>query len=905
MKYLIALLSILTMFNCKIEVDPNITINVIISGEEYIGSQNPTFALPTNTKDEENFFDDLDIEENTHFEFKMTGTKANTYNVKCRLWKNQLNHIIIFCGLNEEFKVDEEFSFKETINILYNTKNVEIKLDIESLKLIRIEGNLPFIYSKSQEFNATDDLDTIELNFKVNSYNGETLFVIVGKTGILQLENCQTESNNLKCNITIIPNLDAFAKDENELDVLYINDFIGSVYFNYVGPIKISYQSDYKENINFKIEKLINNEVDYSSFFSFETNITDIQQIKTAIFTLRLSNGDQLDCFFIKHDELKPLYLSCYAGFTGDYKIDEIEGFIVDNIHWNYNFTFESQIINETIHSYEPISAYIIHSYPEILDFTEEESLVLYFFTTKANLINHIKLNEDGEDLECQDIEDIKKCIVTRNHFKDKKNGYYLIHYKNNANKYITVYDTFGIDVVVPYIIIQANVNFECNVGSKNGIFVFHTNTNDKRNFFDDSDIEEKTHFDLQIKGQNNNIYNIYCRLWRDYQNTIAIICDLTEEFKEDEIFSIHDYIFFTYNSKNVEINFDINYMKLNRIEGKLLFLYSKSQEFNITEENNKIELNFKIGLYNNETLFLKINQNGILELEKCQRESNNLKCEISKKKLDVYAKDENFLSVFHIHNFLGSFDFGNVGPILINYVNLNKEIIPFKIERLIDSEVDSNTYANFETNITEIDKIKTPTFTLYLPEKEKLTCFFIKHDKLKPLYLSCLVDFTIDFKIENITEFTKDDLHYKYNFTFGNQTIDITIHGSEPSSAYIIHSNPEILDFTSKDIIDIYIFTTTANNINNLRFYEDGEDLECQDIVDIKKCNITKNYFKNKKNGYYPIYHKNNAKKYIALYDTFGVDVILPGEPNPTDSYFIKINKYSFYLFVFLCLLF
>ena len=72
--------------------------------------------------------------------------------------------------------------------------------------------------------------------------------------------------------------------------------------------------------------------------------------------------------------------------------------------------------------------------------------------------------------------------------------------------------------------------------------------------------------------------------------------------------------------------------MKLNRIEGKLLFLYSKSQEFNITEENNKIELNFKIGLYNNETLFLKINQNGILELEKCQRESNNLKCNPSQK---------------------------------------------------------------------------------------------------------------------------------------------------------------------------------------------------------------------------------------------------------------------------------
>ena len=275
-------------------------------------------------------------------------------------------------------------------------------------------------------------------------------------------------------------------------------------------------------------------------------------------------------------------------GFTGDYKIEQIEGFIENKIHWNYNFIFKTQIINETIHSYEPASANIIHSYPEILDFTKEESLVIYFFTTKANRFNHIKINKDGEDLECQDIEDIKKCIVTRNHFKDKKNGYYFIHYKNNANKYIPIYDSFGIDIVVPYIIIQANVNFECNVGSKNGIFVFHTSTNDKRDFFDDSDIEEKTHFDLQIKSENNNIYNIYCRLWRDWQNTIAIICDLKKELKEDEIFSIRDFIFFNYNSKNVEINFDINYMKLKRIEGKLFFYILNLKNLILQKEKPK-----------------------------------------------------------------------------------------------------------------------------------------------------------------------------------------------------------------------------------------------------------------------------------------------------------------------------
>ena len=46
-------------------------------------------------------------------------------------------------------------------------------------------------------------------------------------------------------------------------------------------------------------------------------------------------------------------------------------------------------------------------------------------------------------------------------------------------------------------ITIDANLASSLNIGSINGIIPFLTNTKDNEGFFDDSDIEANTHFDL------------------------------------------------------------------------------------------------------------------------------------------------------------------------------------------------------------------------------------------------------------------------------------------------------------------------------------------------------------------------------------------------------------------------
>ena len=45
-------------------------------------------------------------------------------------------------------------------------------------------------------------------------------------------------------------------------------------------------------------------------------------------------DGEKTECFFIKHDKLAPLYLSCSIGFIGDYTIERIEGFTENLIHY-------------------------------------------------------------------------------------------------------------------------------------------------------------------------------------------------------------------------------------------------------------------------------------------------------------------------------------------------------------------------------------------------------------------------------------------------------------------------------------------------------------------------------------------------------------------------------------------
>ena len=461
MEYLIIFLSIFTLFNCKIEDShlikkgynllsekQNIVIYVNSGTNVKVGTINGTFPFQSTTLDKEGFFDDSDIEANTYFDLQITSKKQHDYDLGCRLWKDSINYIAVFCNMKEPIIEDEEFEIYKTKYIKYNSKDVQIKFNYYSFKLYKIEGTLPFIYSKSQNYTIEENTKKIKMNFKLGAYNNEQLFLRKSDSITIIPIDCKKESNDLECEINK-KDLDTFSKNEDVFWPIYLVTSGVFEYFDFVGSLKFNYQYIInKVNVYFEIESLINANIEPGSFIYFETNVTHLDKFKTSFFSLKIAEGLETKCLFINHDKLNKLYLSCNIEVIGTYHIGKIEGLEVNDIHNKYNFIFGTQIINKDITITTTRSAYVIYSYPETLDFTSKDSLSLYIFTSGAEYINNIRLNENGEDLYCTDIEAIKKCIVKKDHFIDKENRYYLIHHKNNEGKYVANYEDFGVNVI-------------------------------------------------------------------------------------------------------------------------------------------------------------------------------------------------------------------------------------------------------------------------------------------------------------------------------------------------------------------------------------------------------------------------------------------------------------------------
>ena len=450
MKYILIFFCIFALLNCKIEDTDEITIQVSPTFSYiYIGSQEGNFGLAANTKDQNDFFNSEDIETKTQFNFNITSSENNfnIYPLTCRLWKDEQKELAVLCILKTELKQDDTFVIEDTIKFEYNSKTVIIVFNIQNLELRRVEGKIPLLYSSKKDIAITNQ-KTINLEFKIGSYNEEPLFITTDNT-FVHLENCKKgQSNILKCELPR-DNLDIIANKENSYKVKYIHEKLGYFSLHLVKPINISYQND-KEDINFKLVKLTNNKIECESYITFETNVINMDKIKTNTFHLDLPENIYSFCHFIKHDKSTPLYMSCFYGNTRpNYTIGIIEGFNQSNLHHKYNFIFETQNFTETIYNIKSQLGkfYIKNTYPETLDFTEKDSYKIFIYTD----LDNIKLNENGEYLDCKKGDTLRICTVPKSYFKDKKNGYYLLqHQVKQGDNIINIInnEAFGVKVI-------------------------------------------------------------------------------------------------------------------------------------------------------------------------------------------------------------------------------------------------------------------------------------------------------------------------------------------------------------------------------------------------------------------------------------------------------------------------
>ena len=456
-------INILIIRNSKTEDEIEIILTTV-SGkkDEKIGRKNGIIPFYLQGKD---VFNESDIEEKTIFNMTINGTKTgNIYPLKCRLWKQiygSVSSIFLFCELMENLKCDETIIINKNslyISFNYSIYKITIKFEKSEINLKLINGEKPFIYSSYQKINITENQEKIKLEFNFISYNNELLYLKGAYTEtqdkILYLDSCKVESKKIKCEIQKDKLVSLMHLKSECFYLCYVNEIEGfTVIRTYIGEINFIIPPFPKEDIYLSIVNLFDNKSDRYYYFTYETNLTNFTSIRTNDF-----QKNNIDCYFIKHDNSTPLYLLCRAldKASSNFIFDDYR-FELNNIHYRYNFIVAAGTNKKEI-IFSQIEKYIVlyHIYPEIINFNLTNSTNILFIGRGVNRMNNIKFNLKGNDLQCIDLFDngnfyhIKKCEITKSHFKKVNSGYYIPYHKNSFNEFNTNYETRGIYVIKP-----------------------------------------------------------------------------------------------------------------------------------------------------------------------------------------------------------------------------------------------------------------------------------------------------------------------------------------------------------------------------------------------------------------------------------------------------------------------
>ena len=482
----------------------------------------------------------------------------------------------------------------------------------------------------------------------------------------------------------------------------------------------------------------------------------------------------------------------------------------------------------------------------------------------------------------------MKLCYVPLSHFEGQKiganNTYNTLHLNHKENLSI-YYESPPIKVNIPYQIIRINIKYNSDhiyVGDK-GILYFTTEYNDKQNnIFDESDIEEKTKFNISITSNNKYYSDIKCHFWKNTEGVINIFCKLNENFDLGNQKIIIQNGEFFYNNYKIKISSSESH-NVRQFEQPAPFFYAKSQTINVVEETDTYYLKFNIGLYHHEKLVISGENYGFLLLDKCSEEKKELICEINKSDTEeIYML--NLLAYYPYYN--GIFlRFPMIDKFEVNYT-IPKIDLNITNLKLMDDNVDKNN--NFiyevETDISNASKVMTYLFNLNFTNEDgdivNGECFF-KKDKEEPLYLLCKSnrgESPISL-LEIKNEIVLDNIHVKYNFNIKPLKNDnkVYMEGEGASGMIILQKT---LDFYNNDEINIDLIFDIPFTGNIKLNLDAKEELVCENVhALISRCKVPKSHFENKQSGNYYIYYLNHKKEYIRFYEFSPFQVILPNE--------------------------
>ena len=560
--------------------------------DELIIGEKGSLYFMTSYNDTDNKFNSSDIEERTKFNTTIYDENNNKYKADCRLWKPENKNLVIICKLNEDLiRGEHSITFNDT-SLNYEDYIINIYPET-SVKVKANNFNVSFFYSDEQTIQIDNNTEIYEFKFKYDSYNKSDLFFIEDSknnfaTNFAILDQCENNEEKKELTFQIsIEKIESFLGESNsQFSLGVMNDEIGVIKFGIVYTIHINYEIEQKENVYVKVENLLEtNTTQRGTTFAFNTNVTEIQNLRSTMIPFSTTKND-IRCYF-KKDAFHSLLLICMTTEEKNIVLNTIVGNTYDKNHYKYNFVVATFYNDETIYiKYTGVRFFL--AYPEQLDLYSQESVTIRYlirsYAYSENKTAEITLNPDSSRLNCKNLTGMIKCVVPRSHFQAKESGYYYTRYLNQNGNFVINYDIDKFNVTLPpnpniiKIELEEKYNSFYMVVGLNGVIYFETSYNDTKNIFDSSDIENLTSFKTNIIDENENKYNVICRLWKPLNDNLRLFCDLQEPLVEEESrININD-TQFAYKNYTIKIISKINLRNVRQTNKEILFLYSGRQ---------------------------------------------------------------------------------------------------------------------------------------------------------------------------------------------------------------------------------------------------------------------------------------------------------------------------------------
>ena len=387
-------------------------------------------------------------EDTISFDSTLEHTKENEYNATCKFWKPKNDSVRIICNLKQNLKYQSQFVKLNPVSFGFNGYTLDI-LSSPYIQVNQTSYSLSFLYSDKQEIDINNEKDLYTLKFKKLFYYKEKLILYKEKLRRNNL-NCNEDEKEVACSISKKNLLKYLSKNGEKFYISQQTNFNDILPMKSILDININYYNSKKTQINLEITKLLTPVVELNNFAVFETNITDISCFTSSYFEIISNNNKISNCFLKKNNDRNDnkLLLLCDATLPGKNFLGCINEIILEDINILYNFKIAKVQNDENFIVTNKENTIIYSVEPEEIDFNKNDTFIIKYQTDYPERLTSIKLNNDSSsELECKNLNRIKECKVTQDHFT--KNGEYYTYHDNSLGSKSISYEVSTIKVTM------------------------------------------------------------------------------------------------------------------------------------------------------------------------------------------------------------------------------------------------------------------------------------------------------------------------------------------------------------------------------------------------------------------------------------------------------------------------